>query len=247
MRYKSKSMCAHRVFKVSYSPKTGRYTSSSDRLTDSIVLTTATPYETVPGVQELTYSVDEKWGVKAVGSLSDASASYPEFIIKWTWKEAPDGPIVLVLEQQIQTGTQADPDQVKVSYHAEDGTELTPRIARTTWRHLDDQQLHIGVLVFAVVDPVPEKTDAGVFLRALDATTYKGYRTTHWSSGVRVERVEMDSMDHEKVSQMFRRMEALEDYQWEIGLDALKSEWNGSSGYLNEEPSLAQVEEVFLL
>lgn len=230
MRFSVRSVCAHRSFKNYYSPESKHYTLTQDRLTDSLVLDGKTPFESVPGEVQMEYVAGEKWGVKALAHLSDRNASYPEVIIKWSWSEVPVGRLVFMVEYQVTLGTQPNPAQVQVQILDEKGNELVLRKKKTDWKHLDAEQTKVGVMVFAVADPVPVATDAGVLIRALDATTFTSYRTAWWTAAVRIESVSMETMTGEKVVHLAQMGELIEESsELAIGLSASRANSLSSS------------------
>lgn len=236
-------MCAHRTFKNYYNPSSKAYTLTQDKYTDSVVMDAQSPFETVPGPMQMTHKAGEKWGVKCVGTLSDRRASYPEVILRWGYSDLPLGSMIFLVEMQVTRGAQPVAENVTVKIEDSKGKEVEPKEFQRTWRHLDPEQLKVGVMVFAVVDPAQADFSAGVTLRVLDATTFSGDRTQFWTATYILQNVETEMLHASKVAALMSDVEALEEMGslMEVGYPASRL---NSIESLPDLPDLATLHEM---
>lgn len=197
-----------------------------------MVLKSRTPYERAPGPMTMTYDLGEKWGVSSTAALTDATAAYPDVVMKWLWMDKPEGSLMFLATQQVTKGAQAVPSQVDLRITSPQGKEVAITKKRRDWRTLDEKTGEVSVLVFVEVSPVPEELDAGANLTLIDLTPFTGDRTTFWYVNVRSEKVELQTLDARSVAVAMQNLVEMEQTDFEIGLPASRvNSISSSLGY----------------
>lgn len=190
----------------------------------------------------MTYDLGEKWGVSSTAALTDATAAYPDVVMKWLWTDKPEGSLLFLLTQQVVRGTQAVPSLVDLKIASPEGKEVAITKKRKDWRTLDEKTGEVSVLVFVEVSPVPEELSAGANLTIIDSTGFTGDRTTYWYVSVRSEKVELQTLDQKSVAVAMRNLVEMEATDFEIGLPV--SRVNSISSSL-DYPDLATLHHLF--
>lgn len=228
--------CAHRVFRNGYSPSTKQYRLTVDKLTDSLTMYAMSPFETrKDGNVNMSYDAGERWGVSVVGALTDKNASYPDLMLKWSWVEPPKGKLLVIVEYQVTEGVQPNPDLVQIFLlDQETGSREIPLLKKVRdWKHLDSGNQKVGVLLFAEAAPTAEDDlRAGVIVKFTDATTFTGVRTSFTTASILMQDVAFEALDG--VGQSLEQAALIEHLcpTFQIGSDALKHSYQGTSAEL---------------
>lgn len=207
-----------------------------------MVLKSRTPYERVAGPMSMSYELGEKWGVSSTAALTDAAAAYPDVVMKWTWKDKPEGSLLFLLTQQVTKGAQTVPGLVDLKVSSPQGKEIEIKKKKRDWRTLDEKTGAVSVLVFVEVSPVPEELDAGANLTLIDSTGFTGDRTVIWYVSVRSEKVVLQALDGKSVAVAMQNLVEMEETDFEIGLPVSRA--NSISSSL-DYPDLATLHHLF--